>query len=310
MEEALRKIKLFSGTSHPKLASEVAKELNLPLGKVRLERFPDGEISLELLESVRGEEVFILQTLALDGDRFLMELLTLVDALKRASAKSISALLPYYGYSRQDRKDRPRVPITAKLVADMLTQAGVTRVMTIDLHAGQIQGFFNIPVDDLSAVQLLVQAIKEDDLSNVVVVAPDIGSLKLARRYAREMGCDLVVIDKERKGAFEVEVISMIGEVKGKEVLLADDMCTTGNTLVSAAYACQEKGAKRIFASVTHGIFASDALEKIEKSPIERLYVSNTIPFKGERSKSKIRKISIAPLISSHIRCVVSSESP
>lgn len=301
---------LFSGSSHPVLAQEIADDLGVSLGKVHLEQFPDGEISLQVLENVRGRDTFIVQTIALDPNYYLMELLVLVDALKRASAKSIVAVIPYFGYCRQDRKDKPRVPITAKLVANMLEVAGVTRVVTMDLHAGQLQGFFDIPVDNLFSRVLMAEAFKKEKPDDLIVVAPDSGSVKIARDYAAHLQVDFAIIDKHRKNAHEVEVTTVIGDVAGKDVLLADDMCSTAGTLVSAAKACQEKGAKRIFATVTHGIFVGQAVTKIEQSPIQALLMSNTIP-ETDRLKgfTKMKPVSVASLFAQAIRCINSRES-
>lgn len=276
-----------------------------------LERFPDGEISLQILESVRGRDVFILQTVALDPNNYLMELLIMIDALKRASAQSITVVIPYFGYCRQDRKDKPRVPITAKLVANLLVSAGATRILTMDLHAGQLQGFFDIPVDNLYGRQFLVEAFKAYNPGKIAVVAPDIGSVKMGRAYATLLGVDhLAVIDKERLSATHVEDVTLIGDVAEKDVLLADDICSTAGTIVSAAKACQEKGARRIFAVATHGILVGDAIDRIEQSPIEVLLVSNTIPCEDRIQKSsKIRIISAALFFSKAIRCLISQES-
>ncbi len=241
-----------------------------------------------------------------------MELLVLTDALKRASAKNITAVITYYGYSRQDRKDKPRVPITAKLVANLIETAGVSHVVTMDLHTGQLQGFFDIPLDNLSGRPPIVEALKKligSDDHNMVVVAPDAGSTKLAKRYARDLRAGFALVDKHRIDATNTEVIALIGDVKGKDVLLAD-MCTTGSTLLSAAKACQEKGAKTIRAVVTHGLFVKDSIEKIENSPIQALLVTNTIS-QVERLKNstKIHVVSVAPLLAKAIQCILSQES-
>jgi ribose-phosphate pyrophosphokinase len=301
---------LFSGRSHPKLAQEIAEFLGVEMGKVSIQQFPDGEISLQVLDNVRGRDVFVLQTIALDPNNYLMELLILVDALKRASAKSINVVIPYYGYCRQDRKDKPRVPITARLVANMLESAGITSVLTMDLHAEQIQGFFNVPVDNLHSRSLFAEAFREFDKSNLIVVAPDAGSVKLTRNVASCLGVEFAVLDKLRICANEVQVVTVIGNIEGKDVLLADDMCSTAGTLVSAAKACQEKGAKRIFCVVTHGIFVGDSVEKIERSPIEKLLICNTIPWTSRLDGStKITSISVAPLIGNAIRRILARES-
>jgi ribose-phosphate pyrophosphokinase len=301
---------LFAGSSHPALAKEVADCLGIELGKVALNRFPDGEIEVQILENVRGRDVFVLQTIALDPNNYLMELLIIIDALKRASARSIAAVIPYFGYCRQDRKDKPRVPITAKLVANLLENAGATRVLTMDLHAGQLQGFFDIPVDNLYGRPLLAEAVRKLIVNDFIVLAPDIGSVKLARAYAAFLGVDFAVVDKHRIDAEHVEVVTVIGNVKGKDVLLADDMSSTGGTLVSAAKACREKGAHRILATVTHGIFVGDAVELIEQSLIEALLMSNTIPWTDRfASSTKMRTVSVASLFAQAIQCIISRES-
>ena len=302
---------LFSGSSHPTLTEEVAEYLGIKLGRATLDRFPDGEISMQILENVRGRDVFVMQSIALDPNNYLMELLIMIDSLRRASAKSIAAVIPYYGYCRQDRKDRPRVPITAKLVANLLVNAGATRVLTMDLHTDQLQGFFDIPMDNLYGRPRLAEALKQDfDCDNLVVVTPDIGSVKLARAYASHLNVDFAIVDKHRTDASHVEVVTLIGDVKGKDVLLADDMCSTAGTLVSAANVCQEKGARRIFAAVTHGLFVGDAVRKIEQSPIEVLYMSNTIPDSDRLAgATKIRSVSVANLFGQAIHCINSRES-
>lgn len=301
---------LFSGTSHPELGQEIANALGVTLGKLDIRRFPDGEIEVQILETVRGRDVFVLQTVALEPNDYLMELLIIIDALKRASAHSIAVVMPYFGYCRQDRRDKPRAPITAKLVADMITVAGATRVLTMDLHAGQLQGFFDIPVDNLFGRPELIEAIKGFELQNAVVVTPDIGSIKVARAFSADLGTDFAIVDKHRTDATHVEAVNLIGDVKGKDVLLADDMCSTGGTLVSAAKACHEKGARRIFAVVTHGIFVGNSVENIEKSPIEMVVTTNTIPYTERLDKSrKIKTVSVASLFAHAIKCILSAES-
>lgn len=301
---------LFSGSSHPKLAEEIASELEVSLGRVLLQRFPDGEKGVQILDSVRGRDTFVIQTTALEPDQHLMEMLIMIDALRRASARSIVAVIPYFGYARQDRKDRPRVPITAKLVANLLVEAGATRILTMDLHAGQIQGFFDIPVDNLCAFLKLASELKAFDVKNAVVVTPDIGSVKLARAYASHLGIDFAIVDKHRSTATDVEVTSVIGNVEGKDVLLADDMCSTGGTLVSAANACREKGAKRILSAVTHGLFVGEAVRKVEESPIELVLMSNTIPITDRLDGlTCYKEVTVAPLFAQAIRCILSDKS-
>jgi len=304
---------LFSGTSHFNLANDISRILKVNLGAAKIQRFPDGEVSVEILESVRGRDVFILQSIALDPDHYLMELLVLVDALKRACANNIIAVIPYYGYSRQDRKDKPRVPITAKLVANLLETSGVTHVLTMDLHTGQLQGFFDIPLDNLSGRPVLLEALRKlagTHDQNTVIVATDVGSTKLAQNYAYNLSAGFALVNKHRVNGAKTEVIGLIGDVKGKDVLLADDMCTTGSTLLSAAKACQEKGAKTIKALVTHGLFVNDAIEKIESSPIEALFVTNTISLTERlKNSTKIHIVSVAPLLAKAIQCILSQES-
>lgn len=299
---------IFSGTSHPELASEIASSLEVPLGKINITRFPDGEISVQILENVRGRDVFIVQTIAMKPNEYLMELLIIMDALRRASVKSINAVIPYYGYCRQDRKDKPRVPITAKLVANMLASAGATRIITMDLHAGQLQGFFDIPVDNLFARPLMVETVQSLGISDLMVVVPDIGSVKLGRSYANHLGVDMAIVNKNRINATETEVISLIGNVKGKNILLADDMCSTASTLVSAAKACLKEGALKVFASITHGLLVGDALAKIEASPIELVLLSNTVP-QPKNLPAKFRLVSVASHLVHAIRCTLSKES-
>ena len=301
---------LFAGSSHPQLAEEIALHLGINLGKMLLGQFPDGETSVQILESVRGQDVFIVQSVALDPNFYLMELLIIIDAVRRASARTIAAVIPYYGYCRQDRKDKPRVPITAKLIANLLVEAGANRILTVDLHAGQLQGFFDIPVDHLHSRSAMIREIRKAGLGDCVVVAPDIGSVKIAREYASLLGLDLAVVEKKRLSATDVCDVTVIGDVKGKNVLLADDMCSTGATLVSAAKACQEKGAQRAYGVVTHGLCVDGAVQLIENSTLEAVWMSNTIP-ETDRFKdaTKFKTISIAPLLAHAIHCIIADES-
>lgn len=301
---------LFSGSSHTQLAQEVATHLEKPLGRLSLARFPDGEIFVQILESVRGRDAFVIQSISLDPNLYLMELLIIIDALKRASARSIAAVLPYFGYCRQDRKDMPRVPITAKLVANLLVQAGATRILAIDLHADQIQGFFDIPFDHIHGRGPLVDRFKGFNANNCIVVAPDVGSVKIARAFAGLLNTDFAIINKHRVTPTTVDEVTLIGDVKGKDVLLADDMCSTGGTLASAAKACQEKGAQRIFAAVTHGVLVGDAVQRINESPVEALLMTNTIPYSDRLAgAAKIVTVSIAPLLAYAIQCIILDES-
>lgn len=303
-------IAILSGSSHPTLAKSIAGYLGIDLSPIDISTFADGEISVLLQESVRGKDTFILQSVSLDPNKYLIELLIIIDALRRASAQSITAVIPYFGYSRQDRKDRPRVPISARLVADLLEKAGVQHLLTMDLHAPQVQGFFQIPVDDLPGRVALVEELKTLSDAPNVVVAPDIGSVKTARKYATALNCDFVVIDKRRQKNNDVEVLNIIGSVEGKNVLLADDMCSTGSTLVSAAKACHEKGARSVNAVVTHGLFVGDAIADINNSPLGWVLTTDTIPWTPRlEGTAKIRTCSIAHHFGEAIRCSTSHES-
>lgn len=297
---------LFSGSAHPHLAQEIASLLNHPLGQVEHELFPDREFRIRILEDVRQKQAFVIQSAAFDPNFYLMELFILLDALKRASAKSITVLLPYYSYARQDRVDQPGSPITAKLVADLLTQAGADRLIALDLHSEQIEGFFNIPVDPLLSHILLVSYCSKLGLEDLIVVAPDKGGIKIASAYAKLLKAPLALIDKERIDPFQVEMHLFVGNVKGRTVLLPDDMCSTAGTLVKAAEVCAELGARRIVAVVGHGLFIGDALERIEKSPIEQVITTNSVPHPEKVEKHpKIRIVSIAPLLAQSIRSVL-----
>jgi len=298
---------LFSGSSHPELAKQIADTLHVDLGKVSISTFPDGEIGIEVLENVRGRDVFVLQTIARRPNHYLMELLILVDALKRASVRSINAVIPYYGYARQDRKDKGRVPITAKLVADLLEKAGVHRGLTMDLHAEQVQGFFDIPIDNLFARPLLQKAVKDLGLTDYVVVAPDIGSIKLARAFVTDKASEFAIVDKRRVDAEHVEAGALIGSVKGKQVLLVDDMVSTGETLKKAARVCKNAGANEVFAIATHGLMDK---EVFSGSAIEKMIVTNTVPLPDNLKKSPmIQVVSVAPLFSQAIESILSAKS-
>lgn len=308
MASKVPNILIFAGSAHPQLAKEVADKLGVRLGKITIDRFPDHEISVEILEEVRDKDVFVLQPTALEPNDYFMELLIIIDALKRASARSITAVVPYFGYCRQDRQDKPRVPITAKLVADLLEKAGATRLVTADLHAGQIQGFFDIPVVNLHCMPLLLDEIRKLKPKNLIVVTPDVGSVKLGRDFALQLKTDFAVINKQRVKADLVLDLQLIGDVKGKDVLLADDMCSTGATLASAAKACHEKGAKRVLACVMHGLFVGDAYQLLSQSPIEALITTNTVPFKRPAGKTikNFHVVSAAPLFAQAIRTIAS----
>ncbi len=295
---------IFTGTSHPALAKEISQFLGKALGKVFIDQFPDGEIGVQILENVRGRDVFVIQSIARDPNLYLMELFILVDALRRASARSIVAVIPYYGYSRQDRKDKGRVPITAKLVANLLVTSGVTRVLTMDLHTEQIQGFFDIPVDDLQARPVFVQAIKKLNLTHCMVVTPDTGSVKLARDLSRDLDVDFAIVDKRRLSADKVEVSAIIGDVNGKEVVLVDDIYSTGGTLKMASLVCKKAGAKRVFAAVTHPLLSK---EVSDMESIDKIFVTNTIPIPSQNTLIEV--MSVAPLFGKAIDSIVNATS-
>lgn len=299
--------KIFSGSAHPVLAEAIAKELDNRLGGVKVDKFADGEIGVQISESVRGRDVFMIQPTCPPTNDNLMELLIMTDALKRSSADSIIAVIPYFGYARQDRKAAPRVPITAKLVANLIEKAGVDRVVTLDLHAGQIQGFFDIPVDNLYGAILFADYIKNKKLKNPIVASPDIGGVARARALAKKLDYDLAIVDKRREKANESEVMNIIGDVEGKDVILVDDMIDTAGTLVGAAKALKEKGANSVMACCSHPLLNGPAYDRIENGALDELVVTNSIPLKKE--SSKITVISIAPLFAEVMRRIVNKES-
>ena len=304
-------LKVFAGNSNLPLAKEICKHLKVPLGKAMVETFSDGETRVEVKENVRGGDVFVIQSTCTPGNDNLMELLFMLDAFKRASAKRITAVIPYYGYARQDRKVAPRVPISAKVVADLITTAGASRVLTMELHSGQIQGFFNIPVDNLYATPVLLQYLKRQlNHNKVTVVSPDAGGVERARAYATRLNASLAIIDKRRARPGVVEGMKIIGEVKGHVAVLLDDMVDTAGTLTMAAEALSKEGAKRIFACCTHSVLSGPAVQKINDSPLERLIVTNSIPL-GPRVKQckKIKVLSVSRLIGEAIQRTHKEES-
>jgi ribose-phosphate pyrophosphokinase len=300
---------LFSGNANRTLSQEIADYLGVPLGEAEVSRFADGEILVQIFENVRGADVFVIQPTCRPVNEHLMELLVIIDALKRASAWRITAVMPYYGYGRQDRKVQPRVPITAKLVADLLTAAGVHRVLTMDLHAGQIQGFFTTPVDHLFAAPVLLQYFRERMLGSAVVVSPDAGGVERARAFAKRLDTSLAFIDKRRTGPNEAKVMHIVGEVEGRDVIIVDDMIDTGGTLTQAVPALIEKGAKRIYASCTHPVLSGPAVERIEGSALEEVVVTNTIPLPEGRPSKKLTVLSVAPLLGEAISRIHKEES-
>ncbi len=284
-------MKLFTGNSNRTLVEEIAGVLNMPVGDATVSQFSDGEILVQINENVRGSDVFVVQSTCTPVNRNLMELLIMIDALKRASAGRITAVIPYYGYARQDRKAAPRVPISARLVADLLSAVGIHRVLTIDLHAGQIQGFFNIPVDHLYAAPVLAQYVKKNYSNDVVVVSPDAGGVERARAFAKRIDASLAIIDKRREGANVSQVMNVIGDVKGKDAILFDDMIDTAGTITHASSAIKENGAKRVVAACAHAVLSGPALDRINESALEEVIVTNTIPM--DRNTEKCKKLTV-----------------
>ncbi|EAK7234873.1 ribose-phosphate pyrophosphokinase [Campylobacter upsaliensis] len=303
----MRGYKIFSGSANLEFAKQISKYLSLPLSDAGVKRFSDGEISVQIDESVRGKDVFIIQSTCAPANDNLMELLILTDALRRSSANSITAIIPYFGYARQDRKANPRVPISAKLVADLIEAAGIDRVATIDLHAGQIQGFFNIPVDNLYGSIVFNDYIKSKHFKNAVVGSPDIGGIARARSVAKKLGLNIIIVDKRREKANESEVMNIIGDVNGKDVVLVDDIIDTAGTIVKAAKALKEKGANSVMACCTHAVLSGEAYERIAKGDLDELVITDTIPLKKEHEKIKV--LSVAPIFAEVIRRVYHNES-
>ena len=302
-------VRVFAGNSNTGLADEIADRLGVGLGKAEVKKFSDGEISVDIKESVRGLEIYVVQSTCTPTNDNLMELLLMLDAFKRASASSITAVIPYYGYARQDRKVAPRTPISAKLVADLIATAGATRVLCMDLHAGQIQGFFNVPVDNLYATAVLLDYIKKNFKDDLVVVSPDAGGVERARAFAKRLDAGLAIIDKRRAKANVAEVMHIIGEVDGMSAILLDDMIDTAGTITQGAEALKEHGAKKIYACCTHAVLSGPAIERLEKSPITEVVVTNTIPIRSGATCSKIKYISVGPIIGEAIKRIHFGES-
>ena len=297
---------VITGNAHTKLGDSIAKNLNLDLLKIEATKFSDGEIQIKLLENIRGTDAFIVQPTMPPAEN-IIELLLMIDAVKRASCRRVTAVIPYFGYARQDRKDQPRVPITSKLVANLLVAAGVDRVLTMDLHAGQIQGFFDIPVDHLYAAPVLINHLRNKDLKeNLVVVSPDVGGVKMARAYSEALGAELAIVAKHRVSATEVEAMNVIGEVDGCNVLLVDDITETAGTLTAAAKILKEKGAKSIFAGVSHAVLGEMGNRRLDESEIEELICTNSTPYTEGK---KVTSLSVAPLLGEGIRRIHHDES-
>ena len=300
---------IFTGNSNISLAKEIVKYLKMSLGKALVTTFSEGEIQVKIEENIRGKDVFIVQSTCTPPNKNLMELLILIDAARRASADRITAVLPYFGYARQDRKDQPRVPITAKLVANLLTNSGADRILTIDLHAGQIQGFFDIPLDHLFAVTTFVDHFASLKVKNLVVVSPDVGGIKMVRAYAKRLHSPMAVIDKRRISGEDTEVMNILGEVKGKNAIIVDDIAATAGSLVEAASALKRQGAKDVYAAITHPVLSGPALKRIASSVIKKLFVTNTIPVEDGKRHKKIKVLSIAPLLAEAIKRIHNEES-
>ncbi|WP_295737346.1 ribose-phosphate pyrophosphokinase [uncultured Helicobacter sp.] len=303
----MRGFKIFSGSAHTLFSNELAKYLDISLSKATINRFSDGEINIQIGESVRGKDIFIIQPTCAPTNDNLMELLIMTDALKRSGANSINAVIPYFGYARQDRKAAPRVPISAKLVANLIEQSGIDRVITMDLHAGQIQGFFDIPVDNLYGSIVFADYLRQKPFQNPIIASPDIGGVARARYFADRMGMDLVIVDKKREKANESEVMNIIGDVSGKDVILVDDMIDTAGTMCKAADVLKSRGANSVMALGTHPVLSGPAIERIAKSSLDEVVVTNSIPLRLAHPKIKV--LSVAPLFAEVIRRIYHNES-
>jgi ribose-phosphate pyrophosphokinase len=303
------KLKIISGNANIELAKQIVKKLGVELSEAKVERFSDGEVQVKIVDNVRGADCYVIQPTCPPVNENLMELLIIADALKRASAKRITAVVPYYGYGRQDRKAEPRVPITARLVANLFATAGITRVLTMDLHAGQIQGFFDIPVDHLYGKPVILSYFKEKNLSDVVIVSPDAGGVERARSFAKHFNAELAIVDKRRPRPNEASIMNIIGEVKGKACIILDDLVDTAGTLAKVAEAIKEKGAAKIFAAASHGVLSGAAKQSIQDSCIEELITTDSIPLSKEGPVKKIVVLSVAPILAEAIMRISNDES-
>ncbi len=299
-----REIKVFSGNANRPLAGEICRHLKIPLGKACLTTFSDGELYFQILENVRGRDVFLIQPTCSPVNDNLMELLVMIDAFKRSSAARITAVMPYYGYARQDRKDKPRVPISSKLVADLITAAGANRVLTMDLHAGQIQGFFNIPVDHLYAAPVLIEYLHKLKLPDLTLVSPDAGGVERARAFAKRLGAQLAVVDKRRVNPNEAEIMHIIGHVGDRNVLICDDMIDTAGTLVNTVMALKKKKARRILSCATHPVLSGPAIDRLRNAPLDEIVVTNTVPVPEQRVLPNMTFLSVAGLLAKAIRSI------
>jgi ribose-phosphate pyrophosphokinase len=297
-----RDLKIFTGSAHPALGAAIARSLKVPLGRAHLARFSDGEVWFQIQDNVRGADVFVVQPTAPPVNENLMELLVMLDAFKRSSASRITAVIPYYGYARQDRKDKPRVPISAKLVADLLSTAGTDRILTMDLHASQIQGYFDVPVDHLFAAPVIIEYVLKCKFKDLTVVSPDAGGVERARAYAKRLDAALAIVDKRREAPNVAEVHNVIGDVEGRTCLIVDDIVDTAGTLAKVAVAIKSAGAREVVASSSHAVLSGNAVEKLQRSPLSKLIVTNSIPLPPEKQTEKIVSLSIANLLGKAIK--------
>ena len=302
-------MKIFTGSAHPELAAKIAESLGVPLGDIRIARFPDGEISVKIVENIRGADVYIIQPTCNPPNESIMELLIVIDAFRRASAARITAVMPFYGYGRQDRKDQPRVPITAKLVANLLTAAGAARILSMDFHAQQIQGFFDIPVDHLYAAPVLVKYLREKNIANLVVVSPDPGGMKMAYAYSRMLNSGLAIVAKQRTSPTEVESYNVVGDVAGKTAILVDDLVTTGGTLCAAARLLKNGGCQDIYAAVSHAVFVPQSRDRLKDAPIKEFIVTDSVPLRNAPDAFPIRVLTVADLLAEAIRRIHNNQS-
>ncbi len=302
-------MKVFSGTANRKLAEGIAACLGLQLGNVFIERFPDGELAIKVSENIRGHDVFIIQPTCYPPNETLMELLLIIDAMRRASAARITAVIPYYGYARQDRKDQPRVPISAKLVANLLVAAGTSRVLTMDLHAQQIQGFFDIPVDHLYSAPVLVKYLREKNFKDLVVVSPDPGGMKMAYAYSRMLNAGLAIVAKQRKSAIEVDSYNLVGDVSDKTAVMVDDLISTGGTVCAAARLLKKHGAKSIYVAATHAVLVPEAAGRLQEAPIDEFILTDSVPLRVPQDKLPIKILSVAELLAEAIKRIHNNQS-
>ena len=297
-------LKVFCGNANSALGEEICRQLRIPLGMANLTRFNDGELYVQILENVRGKDIFVIQPTCCPVNDHIMELLIMIDAFKRSSAARITAVMPYYGYARQDRKDKPRVAISSKLMADLLTAAGADRILTMDLHAGQIQGFFNIPVDHLFAAPVLIRYLQKLKLPDLTMVSPDAGGVERARAFAKRLNADLAIVDKRRTAPNEAEIMHVIGHVRGRNVIICDDMVDTAGTLVHTVMALKKQGAKRIFSCATHGVLSGPAIDRLRQAPLEEIILTNTVPISKSKCLPNITVLSVAGLLAKAIRSI------